>query len=309
MIAAGGCVALNAGFEESDGSTEGAASSDTGRQTTSDGDSNPSAGGSAVTTVTAGESNGSDTSDPTDSGVTTMADTGGPPPVSSTGESSGGVGTSGGETGGVPCIPLSADVSDDAFLVECFGECAARNYGQTPAGPLASGDDESSVLLLRVPVPASDNWAYQIAVTVEIVAENDVVDSDVSLAAYAISPPCDWDEGQRDDEFLEPGEAGVTFRDCDGDPDTDAPWTDGGSVWGHEDTEWESGEITLKAGDYLLNTPLSVTIILDRAEAGPTPGALLIALNAPFFGDLVVTAAEGEGVAPQVDVYAECFRP
>lgn len=309
MIAAGGCVALNAGFEESDGSTGGAASSDTGRNKASESDSEPSAGGSAVTTVTAGESNGSDTSTPTDSGVTTVADTGGPPPVSSSGESSGestgGLGTSEGESGGDPCGIVEAGVSEDAFLVECpeEDECDQRNYGQSLTGSLAQGDAAFSGLLLEFPV--TEPWADHIDVTLDLLADSELAGTTFTISVYPVDVPCIWNEGPEDESFLDPGEAGVTYSACNGDPAMTVPWPGGaGGVLDYVDPSWSIGTITLDPGDYLVDAPFGVVVALERPALGSTPEALMIVSDIPFLGELVLTSGEGGEYAPFVEVFA-----
>lgn len=308
LTAAGGCVALNAGFEDTDG-TEGAGSSDTGQRPASDGDSDPSAGGgggSAVTTVTAGESSGgATTGDPThsggssgDSGHSTGSSGGDWTGGTSVGESS--------ESGGAVCKPASAVVTEDAFLQTCAGgECAFRNFGQTVLGPLGEGE-ESSFLLLRLPIKSLT--ASDIEITVHLFAESDLDGSGLTLTAFPISSPCEWSEGPYDGQALEFGEHGATYLDCDGDPAEPAPWSlaKGGTVWDNVDPMWDPGSFSFGDDEVVAGTVFTATISLVRDVPAETPDALVIEADVPFLGDLWVYSSEGGADAPFVDVFSEC---
>ena len=311
-MVAGGCVALNSGFEQAAGSTGGTESSDTGRLSAGESDPDPSAGGaSAVTTVTPGDSSGGGTADPTDSSGGSDGDSG------DSGDSGGSSGSSGGEsdtsagdsseTGGPVCIPSAgAQVMEDAFLVTCPGEgCALRNDGQTEEGSLVDGDAVTSVLLLALPVMSAS--ATEVHVTLSFIADGDLAGSEFTIAAYPVFPPCNWSEGPHDDDFLEGGESGVTAAYCDGDLDNPSPWPVGidGSIWDHIDPTWDPGFLLFEPGDVAAEDLFSETITLERPVAGLTPVAVLIASDAPIFGQLTVFSAEAFE-APYVDVVSEC---
>ncbi len=306
-MAAGGCVALNSGFEDSGSGTGGVGSSDTGQKTAGESDTNPSAGeaASAVTTVTEGESSGSGTLDSTDS-----TDPSGPTD-SDSGHSGGSSGADSGttspgessESGEVDCTPLSSVVvADDAFLRTCVeGNCFNRNYGQTDVGTLADGVD-SSALLLRVPNPA--NAADEIEVTVYVGVEPDFAGLAFTLTAFPINPPCAWSEGPHDADVLEAGEAGVTYQACNGDPGGSVPWA--GDAWSHVDLAWNLGEYVFEKGDTEGGEVFAVTILLDRLGAGPTPEAILISADIPNFNDVFVFTSEDKIDPPVVDVFSPC---
>jgi len=300
-MAAGGCVALNPGFEDSGAGTGGAESSDTGQRTAGESDSDSSAGKgtSAVTTVTAGESSGSGTMDPTDSsGV----------PGSESGHADGSSVTSLGESGdsGVDCTPDTTTVTEDAFLQTCFdAECGYRNYGQAERGSLSDGED-AGALLLRVPNPSLE--ADQIEVTVHLVVEDGFEWETVTLTAYPINSPCEWEEGPSAGLFLEPGVAGVTFHDCNGDPDGAVGWTLGeeGTVWDNIDPGWDSGEFSFEGADVTAGEVFAATLTLDSRVAAPTPDAIVIEADIPFLDELFVFSAEDELDPPVVTVWPLC---
>lgn len=314
LVVAGGCVALNAGFEESAGSTGGTEPSDTGRLSAGESDSDPSAGGSsAVTTVTPGDSSG-ETADPTGPSGSSDGD-----PSGDSGDDSGGSsGSSGGEsdtsvgdsseTGGPVCIPsASAQVMDDAFLLTCPGEgCAVRNYGQTDEGSLADGDTASSVLLLALPVMSAS--ATEVHVTLSFIAEGDLANGEFSISAYPVSPPCNWSEGPHDNEPLQGGESGVTAASCDGDLDNPSPWLVGedGSIWDHIDPTWDPEYLFFESGDVGAGELFSETMTLERPIPGSTPQAVLITSDALSFGQLTVFSGEDMFDPPFVDVVSEC---
>ncbi len=299
-MAAGGCVALNPGFEGSGGGTGGVGSSDTGQKTASDSNASPSGGGagSAVTTVTEGDSTGggSSDSDPTDPS--------GPPPEDTghSGDSSGGEASSDDSSGGFECTPHAEAVVDDAFLLTCPDNCGDQNYGQRVFGPLRDGEDVG-VLLLRIPNPSPSSDLIE--VTVHFVAEGEVAMSSFTLSAVAIDSPCPWVEGERDGGLLAPGEGGATFWNCNGDPNAPFGWTDGdGTVWDHVDPAWDSGEYTVEAGDIMAGEIFAVTLFLEREEIGATPDALVIEADVTAVEGLYALSSEHDFEPPFVDVWS-----
>jgi len=199
-------------------------------------------------------------------------------------------------------------VTQDAFLVDCTeGDCAVWNYGLSETGSLSDGN-QSSVLLLALPVESQS--ATEIDVTLSLIAQGDLAASGFTVSALGVNPPCEWVPGPNEGTALSPGESGVTFATCDGNPTDISPWAFGSdaNIWDFEDPDWGSGEASFPAGGIAADSVFVVTLTLNRRPlAGSTPQAILIASDAPGFELGLLTAFSAESLdPPTVDVTSDC---
>ncbi|MBV1857622.1 MAG: hypothetical protein KUG77_04360 [Nannocystaceae bacterium] len=286
VLVAGGCTALNPVFGDTDGGAGGT------RGSATMGESGVETVGDSVATSKGGSSSG-------DATVGTHGSSEG---------SSGGLETSS-ESGWPDCLPSLGPLDDDAFLVRCVGGgCGDRNYGQTGSYELAErGGDEHSVLLLKLPVyDLSVSW---MEVTVFFRVDDSFDAPILGVSATAIEPPCDWEEGLQDGDYLDQGDPGVTYRHCDGNPASPVPWIEElGDFQELFGAGWLREEVFIPGLDVPLGEPFSVTFSFDGKDGPPVPDTLAVGVVEGTLGRVSVFSAEAEDpkFAPYVQIWPDC---